>query len=257
LGLPVMSQAQRAKAEAFRALHVRGDPLILFNAWDAGSARAVARAGARAIGTGSWSVAAAHGFPDGETMPLDLVLANAERIAAAVELPVSIDMVRGYGEQPAEIAKTVRRLWEAGAVGCNVEDSLPDGSGLSPVAEQAERLRAAKEAAPSMFVNARVDLFLRTPADRHDEALLDRALDRGAAYVEAGADGIFVPGLADEALIERFCKTCPRPVNILVGPDAPSAARLAGFGVARISHGPWPYREAMARLEEAARAALG
>jgi 2-methylisocitrate lyase-like PEP mutase family enzyme len=251
-----VNQAQEAKALAFRALHVPGDPIILFNVWDAGSAKAAARAGSKAIATGSWSVAAAYGYPDGETMPLALVLENAQRIAAAVELPVTIDMVRGYGERPAEIAATMQRLWSAGVVGCNVEDSLADGSGLSPPAEQAERLRAAKEAAPSLFLNARVDLFLRTAPDNHDEALLGQALARAAAYIDAGADGIFVPGLAEEALIEAFCGACTVPVNILAAPGGPSTARLAGLGAARISHGPWPYRQAMARLEEAARAAL-
>jgi 2-methylisocitrate lyase-like PEP mutase family enzyme len=252
-----MSEVQEAKARAFHQLHVPGAPLILFNAWDPGSVQAVARAGAKAVATGSWSVAAAHGYPDGEVMPLDLVLANAERIAAAVELPVSIDMVRGYGERPDEIGETMRLLWSTGVVGCNIEDSLADGSGLSPAAEQAERLRAAREAAPSMFLNARVDLFLRTPTEGHDERLLDEALGRAAAYAEAGADGIFVPGLADEALIGAFCSGCTRPVNILMVPGAPSKARLAELGVARISFGPRPYREAMARLEEAARAVLG
>jgi 2-methylisocitrate lyase-like PEP mutase family enzyme len=106
-----------------------------------------------------------------------------------------------------------------------------------------------------MFLNARVDLFLRSPADTH-HGLLDEALGRAAAYGEAGAHGIFVPGLVDEALIGAFCEGCTRPVNILAGPGAPSAARLGELGVARISHGPWPYREATARLEEAARAAL-
>lgn len=250
-----MSEAQEAKALAFHALHVPGAPLILFNAWDAGSAQAVARAGAKAVATGSWSVAAAHGYPDGEAMPLDLVLANAKRIASAVELPVTIDMARGYGERPHEIAETMRLLWSAGAVGCNIEDSLADGSGLPPAAEQAERLNAAKAAAPSMFLNARVDLFLRAPAEAH-RGLLGEALGRAAAYAEAGADGIFVPGLVDEALVGAFCSGCTRPVNIMAAPGAPSAARLAELGVARISHGPWPYREAMAHLEEAARAAL-
>jgi len=251
-----MADNQEAKAEAFRALHVPGDPLILFNAWDVGSTQAVARTGAKAIATGSWSVAAAHGYPDGESMPLELVLANAERIVRAVELPVSIDMVRGYGEEPDAIAGTMRRLWAAGAIGCNIEDSLPDASGLSPMGAQVVRLRAAKTAVRAMFINARVDLFLRTPAERHNEAWLAQAIERAAAYADAGADGIFVPGLLDEALIGRFCKACGRPVNILAAPGAPSRGRLAALGVARISHGPFPYRKALAQIEEAARAAL-
>lgn len=251
-----MTSAQEARLEAFKRLHVAGEPLILFNAWDAGSAQAIARAGAKAIATGSWSVAAAHHYPDGEGVPLDLVLGNAQRIAAAVDLPVSIDMVRGYGEQPSAIAETMRRLWAAGAIGCNIEDSLPDGSGLSPVDEQVRRLGAAREAAPLLFINARVDLFFRTPADRHEGGLLDEALDRAAAYADAGADGIFVPGLAEESLIGAFCSRCDLPVNILALPGVPSQGRLAALGVARISYGPVPFRQAMAQLEEAARAAF-
>jgi 2-methylisocitrate lyase-like PEP mutase family enzyme len=251
-----VSDARQQKAQAFRALHVPGNPLILFNVWDAGSALAVAAAGAKAVATGSASVAAAHNYPDGEAMPLDLVLANAARIAGAVPLPASIDLVRGYGERPAEIAATMRLLWEAGAVGCNIEDSLADGSGVSPAVEQGVRIRSAKQAEPSIFVNARVDLFLHTPPAQHDELLLDQALGRAALYAGAGADGIFVPGLQDEALIGRFCSQCARPVNVFAMPGSPSA-RLASLGVARISHGSGPYRAAMAKLEESARAALG
>ena len=251
-----MAESGKVEEGAFNALHVPGDPLILYNVWDPGSARAVAAAGARAIATGSWSVAAAYGFPDGEEMPLDLVLANARRIVSAVEVPVTIDLVRGYGEAPSEIADTLRKLAETGAAGCNIEDSLADGSGLSDVSEQAERLRAAKAAAPSLFINARVDLFLRTGPESHDSSLLEESLVRAAAYVEAGADGIFVPALANETLIGRLCESCPKPVNILVYPGGPPAAAFAALGVARISHGPFPYRRAMALLEEAARAAL-
>ncbi|MFL5183823.1 MAG: isocitrate lyase/phosphoenolpyruvate mutase family protein, partial [Microvirga sp.] len=114
---------QMTKAQTFKALHVPGDPIILFNAWDAGSAKAVAASGAKAIATGSWSVAAAHGFEDGEHMPLDIALANLERIVAATDLPVTIDLESGYGTTAEEVGATVARALQAGAIGCNLEDS--------------------------------------------------------------------------------------------------------------------------------------
>jgi 2-methylisocitrate lyase-like PEP mutase family enzyme len=249
---------QRAKAEHFEALHVPGDPVILFNAWDAGSARVVAEAGAKAIATGSWSVAAAFGYPDGEAIPIELAIANLRRIIAAVELPVTLDLERGYGGNAAELGRSVAAVIEAGAVGVNIEDSRAGGAGLVETAEQAERLRAARSAAEAaampFYLNARIDLFLRAPASDHDEALLDKALERAAAYLDAGGSGIFVPGLADERLIARFCERCPAPVNVMAAPGAPTAERLRALGVARISHGPWPYRHAMKALADEARA---
>ena len=249
---------QQAKAELFEALHVPGTPLILFNAWDAGSAKVVVDAGAKAIATGSWSVAAAHGFPDGEAIPLELVLTNLERIVAAVDLPVSLDFEKGYSEDPEAVGRHVAAIIAAGAIGCNIEDSSRSGAGLAAMDEQAERLRAARAAADAarigFYINARVDLFLRTPAAGHDQKLLDQALERASAYLGAGSSGIFVPALADEGLIERFCAACLRPVNILAGPGVPSAERLASLGVARISHGAGPYRLAMKALADEARA---
>jgi 2-methylisocitrate lyase-like PEP mutase family enzyme len=242
----------QARAEAFSALHVPGAPLVLFNAWDAGSARTVADAGARAIATGSWSVAAAHGFADGEKLPLDLAIANLERIVASVELPVTIDLEGGYGDAAASAAKARR----AGAVGCNLEDRVVGGEGLYPTERQAVRLAAVREAAgPSFFVNARIDVFLQTPAEAHDEQLLAEALERAEAYAASGADGIFLPGLADERLIALACERSPRPVNIMVWKGTPPLRRLAELGVARISHAGGPWRLAMKALAEAARRA--
>jgi 2-methylisocitrate lyase-like PEP mutase family enzyme len=239
------------KAESFRALHVKGDPLILFNAWDAGSAKVVAEAGARAIATGSWSVAAAQGFPDGEAMPLDLALANIARIAEAVDLPVTIDFERGYAVGPERIAENASAAAEAGAIGCNFEDGLA-GGGIRPAGEQAVRIAAIHEATPDFFINARTDLFLHSPPETH-EGLADEALARGAAYAEAGASGLFVPGLADEGLIERVCRESALPVNVMIWPGrTPPLRRLAELGVARISHAGGPWRIAMAALKEAA-----
>ncbi|HEY8051463.1 MAG TPA: isocitrate lyase/phosphoenolpyruvate mutase family protein, partial [Steroidobacteraceae bacterium] len=126
----------KTRAEAFRALHVAGRPLVLFNVWDAGSAKAVAAAGASAIATGSWSVAAANGFTDGEQIPLDMALENLRRIVAATVLPVTVDLESGYGKSAVEVGRTIGRAIEAGAVGCNLEDSFPESGKLRESTEQ-------------------------------------------------------------------------------------------------------------------------
>jgi 2-methylisocitrate lyase-like PEP mutase family enzyme len=240
---------------AFEALHVPGTPVILFNAWDAGSAKAVADAGAQAIATGSASVAAAHGFDDAEALPIDLAIANAARVVAAVELPVTIDFEGAYAVAPEAVAANVRRLADTGAVGCNFEDQIVGGEGVHPIHVQAARIRAARDAAgPDFFINARTDLFLQAKPDTHDGAMVDSALERAQAYADAGASGFFVPLLADLTLLERFCAASPLPVNFMAFPGAPSAAEVAATGVARISHGPFPYKLAMKALKEAAEA---
>lgn len=244
-----MTREWEARATAFAALHVPGTPLVLYNAWDAGSAKVVAESGARAIATGSWSVAAAQGHADGEKIPLDLAIANLERMVAAVELPVTIDLEGGYGDAAASAARAKR----AGAVGCNLEDRIVAGEGLYPAERQAARLAAVREAAgPSFFVNARTDVFLKTPLEAHDEARLDEALERARAYAGAGADGLFLPGLSDERLIGLACERSPLPVNVMVWKGTPPLRRLAELGVARISHAGAPWRVAMKALAEAA-----
>lgn len=250
--------SQNDKAPLFASLHKPGDPLILFNAWDAGSAKVISEAGAKAIATGSWSVAAAFGFADGEALPLDLAIANLERIIAAVGLPVTVDLEGGYGPAPAHVAATAKRAIAAGAVGCNLEDQVVGGDGLYKIDDQCERLQAvrriADEAGIPFFINARTDLFLKAKPEEHG-GLVKAALDRASAYAEAGASGLFVPGLADEDLIGTVCSKSPLPVNVMAMPTTPPARRFAQLGVARISHGPGPYRLAMQALAEAARAA--
>ena len=243
------------KFASFAAMHVPGDPLILFNAWDAGSAKIVAEAGAQAIATGSASVAGAHGFADAESLPLDLALANAERVVAAVALPVTIDFEGAYAVAPDEAAANVAKLAATGAIGCNFEDQVIGGTGLHPTDVQAARIRAIRAAAgPDFFINARTDIFIQAKPDTHDEAMVDAALARAQAYAEAGASGIFVPVLANLPLLERFCKASPLPVNFMAWPGAPGAAEVAATGVARISHGPFPWKLAMNALKEAATA---
>jgi methylisocitrate lyase len=247
---------QQQHAENFHRLHVRGTPLVLYNAWDAGSARAVAAAGAVAIATGSWSVAAAHGWEDGEQVPLEFVLANARRIAGAVDLPLTVDLESGYGRTPEDVGATVAGAIAAGAVGANLEDSEPGTATLRQPERQAARYAAARRAADAagvrFFVNARTDVFLATPPERHADVLED-ALHRARRYAEAGADGLFVPGLVEPRLIARVVAGSPLPVNVMVMPTLPPVARLAALGVARVSHGPGPYRQLMAALTAAAR----
>jgi methylisocitrate lyase len=239
---------------------MRGQPLVLFNAWDAGSARAVADAGAKAIATGSWSVAAANGFADGEHLPFAFAMENLRRIVAAVALPVTIDLESGYGETPAAVAATVAAALAAGAAGCNLEDSFPVDGSLRDIAGQVARLAAARRAADdagiAMYINARTDVFFQTPAAAHDMAMVDAALERARAYAAAGASGLFVPGVVADALIARLAAASPLPLNIMAMPGVPDRKRLADLGVARISHGPGPYRGAMQWLTGAAKAAM-
>jgi 2-methylisocitrate lyase-like PEP mutase family enzyme len=255
-----MSEA-RKKADDFHALHVPGRPFVLFNIWDAGTAKAVAAAGARAIATGSWSVAAANGFKDGEDVPLDLAIDNLARIARATALPVSIDIESGYGTTADAVGHTIARTIEAGAIGCNLEDSFPESGKLRGTAEQVGRLSMARRAADAAgfryFINARTDVFFQEAAQGHAEAMLAATIERAHAYADAGADGLFVPGLADGAIMARLVRASPLPVNIMVDDRTPGLAVLAEAGVARVSHGPRPYLAAMEKLDQLARAAMG
>ena len=250
---------QARKAERFRGLHIPGKPLVLFNIWDAGSAKAVAAAGARAIATGSWSVANANGFDDGERVPLALVIDNLRRIVAATPLPVTVDLESGYGDAPDSVAETATLAIDAGAVGCNLEDSFPANGKLRETINQTYRIRRARQVADAtnirFFLNARTDIFFQRPPEEHNDAMVSEAIDRAHAYAEAGADGLFAPGLADIVLIARLVEASPLPLNIMVGNLTPPLRTLAENGVARVSHGPGPYLIAMKRLEEAARAA--
>lgn len=253
-------ERQRQYAETFRSLHVPGEPLILFNIWDPGSAKVVAGEGAKAVATGSWAVAAAFGYADGQNLPFDLAVDNLRRIVATVDLPVSIDLESGYGDSLDDLRTSVAAVIEAGAVGINIEDLNHSVGALYGVDEQAGRIAAVRAAADELglplFINARTDTFFRgDPPERHPE-LLDSALERANAYAAAGADGLFVPGLLREDLLERICRESPLPVNVMILPPAPAPQRLAELGVARISYGPGPYAQAMGALRDAAAQAL-
>jgi 2-methylisocitrate lyase-like PEP mutase family enzyme len=255
-----MTMADQArKAEQFRALHVPGTPLVLFNIWDAGGAKAVAASGAKAIATGSWSVANANGFADGERIPLPLAIDNLRRIVGAIALPVTIDLESGYGDASEVVGETISLVIEAGAIGCNLEDSFPANGKLRETADQADRIRRARQAADAadirFFINARTDVFFQRPPAQHDDVMVAEVIERARAYAEAGADGIFVPGLMDINLIGRLAEESPLPLNIMVGECTAELRVLAKHGVARVSYGPGPYLMAMKALEERARAA--
>ncbi|ARO15294.1 hypothetical protein BVG79_01952 [Ketogulonicigenium robustum] len=249
---------QTDKALHLRSLHVPYEPLVLVNIWDAGSAAAVAAAGAKALATGSWSVAAAQGYPDGEALPLDAALASAGRIAASVDLPVTVDFEGGYAPDPQGVGENVRRLLDCGVVGLNFEDQVVHGGGIYPVGVQADRVQAVRRAADACgvpaVINARTDLFLHATSPTDHAGLVDEALARCAAYAAAGADCFFVPGLTDLTLIGQICAASSLPVNVMMRQDLTTPSALAALGVARISMGPAPYRDAMARLQAAASA---
>jgi 2-methylisocitrate lyase-like PEP mutase family enzyme len=238
----------------FGKLHKPGEPLLLYNVWDAGSAKTVAAAGAPALATGSHSMAGCQGFPDGERIPFNLFLDGVRRIVQAVEVPVSIDFEGGFAVDPARLADHAQYLAETGAVGCNFEDQEIGGSGLHPVEHQAARVAAV--AASGLWVNARTDVFLKVwrSDNANDRSLLGETMERAAAYAQAGAHSLFVPGATDIDLIAEICERSPLPVNILMLDGTPDRHALAGAGVARISWGGAPWRLAMKALGDEAAA---
>jgi 2-methylisocitrate lyase-like PEP mutase family enzyme len=252
-------------ALAFRALHTPGRPLVLPNAWNTASARLVEEAGAAAVATTSAGLAWDLGTADGDRLDRDRALGAVARVAAAVRVPVSADIESGYAKDAAGVGDTIRAVLAAGAVGVNIEDALYDGEGgegddggvrgpLRPVAEQAERIAAARAAADAagvpLFINARIDTVLRGAGG------VGETLERAAAFLAAGADGIFVPGAVDPGTVKSLVAGVEGPLNVLVGPGAPSVAELAALGVARISTGSSIAQAAHAVVRRAARELL-
>jgi len=243
------------KFEQFAALHEPGNPVILYNIWDVGSALAVVAAGAKALATGSHPVADANGWPDGQNVPIDFALANAKRIVNSIEVPLTVDFESAYSADPEEGGANVARLKATGAVGCNFEDQVIGGEGLHPLDLQVKRIAAIRRAVgDDFYINARTDLFLKTQT--YDDALVDQVVERGKAFADAGASGFFVPRLSDRGQIERVVREVPLPLNVIAFPGAPDKQAWADAGVARISHGPFPHRALMAKLTEMARAAI-
>lgn len=248
--------SQAAQAALFKSLHKSGDPVILYNIWDAGSAKAVADSGARAIATGSAPVAMANGYPDGEKFSLDDALIVAKRILNVIDIPLTMDLEGGYGSEPETVAKSVSRAFEAGVIGFNFEDQIVGGEGLYPVDKQVARIKAARTAADinntGGFLNARTDIFLKAKPDDHTDAMVDEAIDRAKAYEQVGADGFFAPGMVDKGQIARLCESVSLPVNMIVLPHTPTQQEFTELGASRISYGPTPYRMMIGWLKEQA-----
>ncbi|GAA0307142.1 isocitrate lyase/phosphoenolpyruvate mutase family protein [Streptomyces polychromogenes] len=223
------------KAAAFTALHTPTTPLALANAWDVASARIVEAAGAPAVATTSAGVAWSLGSPDGDALARDRALDLIARVASAVSVPVTADIEGGFAADAAGVGETVAGVLAAGAVGVNIEDGTRDP------AEQAERLAAARAAAGAagvpLYINARVDTYLFGLGE--SATRVDETLARASAYLAAGASGVFVPGVTDPAVIAELAKGIDAPLNVLVGPGAPSVAELGALGVARVSLGSW------------------
>jgi 2-methylisocitrate lyase-like PEP mutase family enzyme len=238
-------------ADELRRLHADPELLVMVNVWDVASARVVAGLpGCRALATASHSIAAAYGYPDGEQIPLDLMLDAIKRIAAAVDVPVSADLEAGYGDVDA----TVRRAIGAGAVGGNIEDAM------RPFDEAVELMRAAVrsgEAEGVPFVlNARTDAYLLA-GDRDPDEVLADAVARGRAFLDVGATCVFVPGVVDPATVRRLVDGIgERKVSVLAGPGT-ALWELADAGVARVSFGPWTQRLALTALADAGAELLG
>jgi 2-methylisocitrate lyase-like PEP mutase family enzyme len=238
---------QKTKAETFRALHKGGEILVLPNCWDAASAAIMADAGAKAVATSSAAVAWSHGYPDGDLLPLEKVLATIEACARVIEAPLTADIEGGYTDDLAELGDTIRRVIEAGAVGINLEDGdrAPD--------LHARKVEAARKAADAtgvpLFINARIDVYLRNLAE--GQAAYAETLQRAETYRAAGADGIFVPGPREDDLIGRLAGEIRLPLNLMGRAGLAPAARLQALGARRLSSGARPFRAAYAALNQA------
>ncbi|MEM1381442.1 MAG: isocitrate lyase/phosphoenolpyruvate mutase family protein [Pseudomonadota bacterium] len=249
---------QKSKAEAFGALHQQGHPLVLTNIWDAGTASAVAAAGAPAVATGSASIAEANGYSDGEDIPFATLLIISAAMCKAVQCPVSIDIETGYADSLDSLGANIFAVIQTGAVGINIEDRLLTENELRPCEEQVRRIKTVRSAAEEkgipLFINARTDVFLREPDERAHPQLVAEARRRGEAYARAGASGFFAPGLANPDLIKQLAAATTLPLNIMTADNPPDITAIAALGVRRISTGPYPFRRAMAALRAEAEA---
>lgn len=255
-------EKQVAKAEAFRAMHLSPELLLLANAWDVGSAVVFQKAGFGALGTSSAGLANGLGQPDGEQLTLEDLLLMVRRILARVDLPLTVDMEAGYGAAPEEVAASVASVVRAGAVGMNIEDAKPvragRAAGLVELSEQLEVIRAVvaqrSELGVPFVLNARTDYFwlgLGSPAEQ-----LAGAVERGNAYLEAGADCVFVPGNLEAGTIRELAQNIAGPINIIAAAATPSPAELEELGVARLSIGSGPARSAYGLVRRIARELL-
>jgi len=233
-------------------LHVPGRPLLLPNAWDAASARAVAAAGFPAVATTSSGVAASLGYEDHQGAPAEQMLAAAARIARVVDVPVTVDAEAGYGLEPAELVAELERV---GAAGCNLEETDHAAGALRDPGEQAAWFRRVREAASAagygLVINARIDVFLSPDPTVPQGELVPDALARGRAYLEAGADCVYPIGLWEGDALRTFVENAGGPVNALALPKAPPVGELAAIGVARVSWGGLLHRQLLDQLGSA------
>jgi 2-methylisocitrate lyase-like PEP mutase family enzyme len=250
-----MSDTQQTKANAFRAMHYGSKILVLPNVWDVATARIVEEAGFEAIATTSAGIAFSLGYPDGQQISREDMLASVGRIARAVKVPVTADVEAGYGDRPEDAAKTARGVIAEGAVGMNLEDATDDPTHqLVDLTLQLEKVKAVREAALKagvpLVLNARTDVYLAqvgVPEKRYDETIR-----RLLAYRDAGADCVFVPGLRDLETISQLVRDVQCPVNILAGPGSPPVPALQKLGVARVSLGSGPMRATLGLLNRIA-----
>jgi len=248
------------KARLFSSLHQGGDLLILPNAWDALSATIFEREGAKAIATTSAGMAAIFGYADGQQFPKDLLFIMVDRIVKSVTVPVTVDLEAGFGDTVDEICETVLGILKIGAVGINIEDANPKRPGfLFSIDEQTEKIRAIKDLARKLniplFINARTDVFWLNLGAREER--LPETLARLQAYQEAGADGVFVPGLTDPDSIAEVVKTIKVPLNLLAGTWVKDLATLKLLGVSRVTMGSAATRECAGHLKTIAGQYLG
>ncbi|MNO32754.1 Methylisocitrate lyase [compost metagenome] len=244
----------------FKSLHDQQNALILYNCWDVASAKSIEQAGSKAIATSSFAMADAWGYSDGEQLSFEQLLWFVSRIAAHVSIPLTVDIEGGYAVNEEVLANNMEQLFQFDICGINFEDQKvnhPDGE-LWTTSEQSHRIRTIQQVASklqkSMFINARTDLFFK--GAKHSLDLVNEALERTCAYAEAGADGIFIPGLTDRSLIEQFVQRSPLPVNIMVMDGMISNAELQELGVKRISFGPYSYFQAQHQLQDHTRIIL-
>jgi 2-methylisocitrate lyase-like PEP mutase family enzyme len=248
---------QAQQATRLLELHHAATPVILINAWDAASAAMIAHCGLPAVASSSAALANAMGFPDGQHIPWPQMLDAVKRIVQAVNVPVTADIESGFAANPQELEATITQIIGVGAVGVNLEDAQPgqDARGpLFPLAEQIERIKATRRAADAqkiqLVINARIDAYWQVGIS--PEEALRNTLERGKAYMAAGADCIFVPGLRNPGHIQQVVEHWHAPVNILAGPDVPSIPALTKLGVKRVSYGSGPHRAAMGLLRRMA-----
>lgn len=241
---------QKEKAERFRKQHLGGKLLILPNIWDAMGARMMELTGFGSVATASVSVAISNGYADGENIPFAKLVEVVNKIADSVNLPVTVDMERGYAGSIAQLKENIQLLIENGAVGINIEDSLPDHSGFYSVEEQCRKIEAVRETASRsgvpIFINARTDFFVLKIAG----VTMEQAIERAIAYKKAGADGIYPILIQDYDLISRFIEEVGLPVNVNLLKPVADMHRLEKMGVARVSVGPQLLNHLLAVMKE-------